>query len=94
VRPRRRAELEPVVREPRAAAGVEGAPAAPAAAPRRGAPPAREPAPPAPPPVQVSIGRVDVRAVFEPPAQEPAPAPSAEPAVSLDDYLQRRDAGA
>jgi hypothetical protein len=42
----------------------------------------------------VSIGRVDVRAVFEPPAREPAPAPSAAPAVSLDEYLQRRDSGA
>jgi hypothetical protein len=97
VRTVHRPEPEPPPREPRAAAGVEGAPAAPAAAPRPqpGPRPARRAAAsPAPPPVEVSIGRVDVRAVFEPPAQEPAPAPSAAPAVSLDEYLQRRDAGA
>jgi hypothetical protein len=44
------------------------------------------------PSVQVSIGRVEVRAVFVPPpsaARRPAPAP----ALSLDDYLKQREKG-
>ena len=45
-----------------------------------------------PGPVQVTIGRVEVRAVFAPPAAEPAPAPPAA-MVSLDDYLEQRDTG-
>ncbi len=43
-------------------------------------------------PVQVSIGRVEVRAVFAPPPAEPAQPPPAA-ALSLDDYLEQRDAG-
>lgn len=42
--------------------------------------------------VQVTIGRVDVRAVFAPPAQEPAKA-GPTPAMSLEDYLRQRDGG-
>jgi hypothetical protein len=52
-------------------------------------PPADRPAVPS---VQVSIGRVEVRAVFAPPpsaARRPSPAP----ALSLDDYLKQREKG-
>jgi hypothetical protein len=42
--------------------------------------------------VQVTIGRVDVRAIFAPPAQEPQQ-PRSTPAMSLDDYLRQRDGG-
>lgn len=48
---------------------------------------------PSQPAVQVSIGRVEVRAVFpEPPARRPA-SPRSRPTVSLDDYLNRRNRG-
>jgi hypothetical protein len=43
--------------------------------------------------VQVTIGRVEVRAVFAP-APEPAPAPPPAPTMSLEDYLRGREAGA
>jgi len=47
-----------------------------------------------PPPVQVSIGRVEVHAAVAPaPPRTPPRAPS-KPAMSLDDYLRRRDGGA
>lgn len=62
------------------------------------APPVLQPArrsaveqPPAPR-VQVSIGRVEVRAVFAPPPAAP-PRPRPAPAMSLDDYLKQRDGG-
>jgi len=80
VRPPRRdgAAVEPVI-----GAQVQlGAPPAPIAVPRA----------PGPPSVEVSIGRVEVRAVFAPPEAEPAPPPAA-PTVSLDDYLRARDGG-
>jgi hypothetical protein len=49
-----------------------------------------DPAPPEAPPITVSIGRVEVRAV--PPAPEPPRRQAAPPAgVSLDDYLRSRD---
>ena len=56
--------------------------------PRRGLP---GPAPPEAPPITVSIGRVEVRAV--PPAQEPPRRDEAAPpaGLSLDDYLRSRD---
>jgi hypothetical protein len=68
--------------------------------PRRGAPlvPAGRPEPPVVdrdavpgPTIAVTIGRVDVRAVLEPPtpARPPAPAPK-PPVQSLDDYLGER----
>jgi hypothetical protein len=43
--------------------------------------------------VQVSIGRVDVRAVFAPPPASPPPQPRSAPVMSLDDYLKQRDGG-
>lgn len=57
-------------------------------------PPARPPVaePPPAPRVQVSIGRVEVRAVFTPPAAAPS-RPRPGPAMSLDDYLKQRDGG-
>ena len=48
---------------------------------------------PAVPHVQVTIGRVEVRAVYSPP---PAPAPSRPrpgPAMALEDYLKQREGG-
>ncbi len=47
---------------------------------------------PAVPSVQVSIGRVEVRAVFAPPPS-PSRRPSPSPALSLDDYLKQREKG-
>jgi hypothetical protein len=48
---------------------------------------------PSQPSIQVSIGRVEVRAVFpEAPARRP-PAPRSRPTVSLDDYLNQRNRG-
>ncbi|MDY6795819.1 MAG: hypothetical protein SWK76_11190 [Actinomycetota bacterium] len=42
--------------------------------------------------IQVTIGRVEIRAVREPEHRpQPAPAAPREPAVSLDVYLERRD---
>jgi hypothetical protein len=50
-------------------------------------------APPAPPTVRVTIGRVEVRAVF--PAPEPSrPAPSPPPRLTLAEYLKQRREGA
>jgi hypothetical protein len=48
--------------------------------------------PPAPS-VRVSIGRVEVRAVFASPPS-PARRPAAAPTLALDDYLQQREKGA
>ncbi len=48
----------------------------------------REPAPEAAPIIQVSIGRIEVRAVPAPAVPTPAPATASRPALSLDDYLQ------
>jgi len=46
------------------------------------------------PSVQVSIGKVDVRAVFPPqPPVHSVPTPRARPTVSLDDYLSQRHRG-
>ncbi len=47
---------------------------------------------PAVPSVQVSIGRVEVRAVFAPPPL-PSRRPSPAPTLSLDDYLKQREKG-
>jgi hypothetical protein len=44
------------------------------------------------PVVQVTIGRIEVRAVTPPAPPKPAPARSV-PAMSLDEYLQRRNGG-
>lgn len=65
----------------------------PPLAPRREAahPSAARPA--ANPSVQVSIGKVEVRAVFPEPAVRPAPARPSRPTVSLQDYLHRRQGG-
>lgn len=47
-----------------------------------------------PPSVQVTIGRVDVRAVMPPaPPAPPTPPARRTPALSLDDYLKRRNEG-
>jgi hypothetical protein len=45
------------------------------------------------PRVQVSIGRVEVRAVFAPPPVTPPARPQPGPSMSLDDYLKQRDGG-
>jgi hypothetical protein len=45
------------------------------------------------PAVQVSIGRVEVRAVFPEPATRRAPAPRSRSTLSLDDYLNQRNRG-
>jgi hypothetical protein len=45
------------------------------------------------PALQVTIGRVEVRAVFPAPPTHRAPQSKFRPALSLDDYLQRRDRG-
>ena len=42
--------------------------------------------------VQVTIGRIEVRAVSSPPAPQPEPAP-AGPRVGLEDYLRERNGG-
>lgn len=48
---------------------------------------------PLPPTIQVTIGRIEVRAV-QPPAPSPSPRPVAKPpALTLDDYLAARDGG-
>jgi hypothetical protein len=45
------------------------------------------------PTIKITIGRVDVRAVM-PAAATPHPAPAQRrPALSLDDYLKRREGG-
>lgn len=53
------------------------------------------PAAPAPPPtIQVTIGRIDIRAIHAPTAAAPvapAPAPARRPLVSLEHYLNQRD---
>jgi hypothetical protein len=45
------------------------------------------------PRVQVSIGRVEVRAVFAPPPVTPPARQQPGPGMSLDDYLKQRDGG-
>jgi hypothetical protein len=42
--------------------------------------------------IQVTIGRVEVRAVFTQSAPQP-PQPRSTPALSLDEYLKQRDGG-
>jgi hypothetical protein len=44
------------------------------------------------PRIEVSIGRVEVRAVLAAPPVQPTPE-RASPALSLDDYLRGRDSG-
>lgn len=52
-----------------------------------------DPAPPAAPVVNITIGRVEVRAhVSAPVASVPAPAPASAAPQSLDDYLKQREA--
>lgn len=46
-----------------------------------------------PPPVQITIGRVEVRAVAAPSGRAPSSAPAA-PRLSLDEYLRQRDGAA
>lgn len=48
-------------------------------------------APPQPPSVSVTIGRIEVRAVQQVPAQRPAPIEPQPPALSLDDYMRQRE---
>lgn len=58
------------------------------------APQWRPPAPPPAPTVQVTIGRVEVRAVTPPPQVQPRPAERrASARLSLDDYLRQRNEG-
>lgn len=45
-----------------------------------------------PPTVQITIGRVEVKAVSSP-ATKPVSAATAKPAMSLDDYLRKRSSG-
>jgi hypothetical protein len=93
---RARAPSEPSV--PRRG-GVEPRPAAPAPrgeSPRFGAPPlslrTQAASAPAVPRVQVTIGRIEIRAAqAQAPARTPPPRPA--PAMSLDDYLAKREKG-
>jgi hypothetical protein len=82
------AVLQPPVEEP-----VFHPPAVPPAAvpTNRRTPDPATPSTPAEPSIRVSIGRVEVRAVFPEPAERRAPAPKARPTVSLDDYLNRQN---
>ena len=48
---------------------------------------------PTPAPVQISIGRVEIRAV-QAPANKPRAVGPAAPRLSLDDYLQQRNGAA
>jgi hypothetical protein len=60
------------------------------------APPSREAdaqAPPQPPTIEVTIGRIEVRAVTPPPAPAPPPQRQAPPKMSLDDYLRAQSGG-
>jgi hypothetical protein len=75
-RPVRAEETRPL-REPVAVSAV--------ATPRRAAAPA------APPRIEVTIGRVEVRAVYAQPSQPTARKQPALPPTSLDDYLKQRD---
>jgi hypothetical protein len=55
-------------------------------------PPASGPRPPSPPQtIQVTIGRVEIRATHPPPRPQKRPSPS--PALSLEAYLERRNKG-
>jgi len=90
--PVREAPPGPPVRERRPAIQ----PIAPSITPAQpaGARPARAtPASERPPSIQVTIGRVEIRATVPAPGAAPAPA-AARPRVSLDDYLKRTPAGA
>jgi hypothetical protein len=49
------------------------------------------PAPPPPPAIQVTIGRVEVRAVSAPPPTAAPRSRPADPMLSLDDYLKQKD---
>lgn len=62
------------------------------AAPRREAPASTTPAAPAP--VQISIGRIEIRASSNAGAERPRPAGPAGPRLSLDDYLRSRNGAA
>jgi hypothetical protein len=81
-------------RPPDAGRAAPGGPAARRA--RAGGPAApptalAAPAPPAPPAVEITIGRIVVRAAETPPAS-PAPRPERRrPAIGLDTYLASRD---
>jgi hypothetical protein len=46
-----------------------------------------------PPPVRVTIGRIEVRAVVPPPHAPPRPAPRRPAPLSLDEYLEQRRSG-
>ena len=65
----------------------------PASSPRQSptAPSAAERSAPEPPPIEITIGHIEVRAPQAPP-QRTAPAPS-RLAVGLSDYLQQRNEG-
>jgi len=45
------------------------------------------------PTIQVTIGRIEVRATPPPPAQPPGQQRAAPPVMSLDQYLQQRSRG-
>lgn len=47
-----------------------------------------------PPVVRITIGRIEVRATQSPPAEAPAGSPRPRPALSLDEYLSRRNRSA
>jgi hypothetical protein len=93
------APIEPVVRlrrdEPEIAR--DGGAIIPAAEPPYSAPSTQSNRAPAEQPpiprVQVSIGRVEVRAVFAPPPVTSPARPQPGPSMSLDDYLKQRDGG-
>jgi hypothetical protein len=53
----------------------------------------RRRAEPLPPVIQVTIGRIEVRSPAAPPAPATLPPEPVRPAVSLEEYLQRRAEG-
>ncbi|MCC6444421.1 MAG: hypothetical protein IT210_13330 [Armatimonadetes bacterium] len=100
IQPRPRTEgHEPLVAEEPAPGPIRPLPVHPVAArPQVSSPPERAAGRDAPadesgpPPIRVTIGRVEVRAVFPPPRPKAEPAKSG-PALSLEDYLKQRSGG-
>ncbi len=80
---------------PRPAAATRAERPLPLAAPPMAAVQPPGPGPAAPPPqvIHVTIGRIEVRAAAAPTAPEPRRTSPAQPRVTLEDYLRRRNGG-